>query len=155
MLRQVKDAKLSLLKCLKMRKFEVQRNHLVHLFLVCISCKSLHTLIYSLKIEESKASESTSVPGSKRKEIIVYAQLFAPEEHKYSEQPLMPNTEMDEIIALAQSITRKESPSEGTRFGFEPRNDYYASAFVHQRTKQVKLTNFKRGRFRRVFASET
>ena len=51
------------------------------------------------------------MPGSKRKEITAYAQLFAPEEHKYSEQTLMPNTEMDEIIALAQSITRKESPS--------------------------------------------
>ena len=61
--------------------------------------------------EESKASESTSVPGSKRKEITAYAQSFAPEEHKYSEQTLMPNTEIDEIIALAQSITRKESPS--------------------------------------------
>ena len=66
---------------------------------------------HSLAQEESKVSESTSVPNSELEKITAHAKSFTQKENKSGEQTLMPNTEMDKIIARARSITRKESIS--------------------------------------------
>ena len=66
---------------------------------------------HSLAQEQSKVSESTSVPNWELEKITAHAKSFT-QENKSGEQTLTPNTKMDKIIARAQSITRKESISQ-------------------------------------------
>ena len=67
---------------------------------------------HSLAQEQSKVSESISVPNSELEKITAHAKSFTQEENKSGEQTLTPNIKMDKIIARAQSITRKESISQ-------------------------------------------
>lgn len=64
---------------------------------------------HSLAQEESKASESTSVPDWELEKIIAYVQSFTQEENNSGKHTLIPNTEMDKIIGIQQTNESQQS----------------------------------------------